>query len=65
MQDSVAAKRRREQWSVQTRLISSGLSFVPRRLPASTCSTGIISFPAASAAASVEFVSPYSAMRIS
>ena len=45
-------------WSVSTRLSSSGIVRSYERMPASTCATGIPACAAASAPASVEFVSP-------
>ncbi len=47
-----------EAWSVSTRLSSSGIARSNERIPASTCATGIPAWAAASAPASVEFVSP-------
>ena len=47
-----------ESWSVTRRLTSSGIDMSPERRPASRCTTGICSFAAASAPASVEFTSP-------
>lgn len=46
------------KWSVTTRLISSGMRRLKLRSPASTWATGIESFQAARAPASVELVSP-------
>ena len=54
----VGAKSQRERWSATTRLISSGMRRSKLRRPASTWATGTPSFEAASAPASVEFVSP-------
>ena len=45
-------------WSVSTRLSSSGIERSNERMPASTCPTGMRSWAAASAPASVELVSP-------
>ncbi len=53
-QSSSAATR-----STATRFRSSGIDQSPLRRPASTCATGIPASSAASAPASVEFVSPY------
>ena len=46
------------RWSVSTRFSSSGMLRSNERMPASTCATGIRICAAASAPASVEFVSP-------
>ena len=50
--------RRSDAWSASTRLSSSGIERSYERIPASTCATGIRAWAAASAPASVEFVSP-------
>ena len=54
----VGASSRSAAWSVSTRLCSSGIRRLNERSPASRCATGTCSFTAATAAASVEFVSP-------
>jgi len=46
-------------WSQTIRLISSGILLLNERSPASICAMGIFSLDAATAPASVEFVSPY------
>ena len=46
------------RWSTRIRLTSSGIFRLKERKPASICSTGMSSFAAANAPASVEFVSP-------
>ena len=50
--------RSRDRWSVRTRLCSSGMRRSKLRSPASRCATGMSSFTAASAPASVELTSP-------
>ena len=55
---SEGASNRLERWSATLRLCSSGMSQSKLRSPASRWQTGIFSFTAASAPASVELTSP-------
>ena len=55
---SVEQSSRSLAWSVSTRFSSSGISRSNERMPASTWPAGIPAWRAASAPASVEFVSP-------
>ena len=55
---SVEHSSRSLAWSVSTRFSSSGIVLSNERMPASTCATGTCRCAAASAPASVEFVSP-------
>ena len=56
---SVEQSSRSLAWSVSTRFSSSGMERSNERMPASTWPTAIPAWDAASAPASVEFVSPY------
>ena len=56
---SLGQNSRVDSVSVTTRLISSGITRLNDRKPASTCAIGTCILAAASAPASVEFVSPY------
>ncbi|CAM5687174.1 hypothetical protein SMICM304S_03833 [Streptomyces microflavus] len=58
MASSVGASSRSAQWSVRTRLCSSGIRRLKDRRPASRWATGRCIFTADSAPATVELVSP-------